>query len=217
MTLLQRSKVGAIILVGAIGWACGGDDGGNGGTDPTTTGTVRVTVNADGSAHQGATVRLFESGGSTASATQTTGSDGRVTFSDVPEGTHDVEIDVPTGFSLDDGETEQKSVTVTAGATANATFAIVEDENQGNVEEITAVTPSFSNPDLTISPGTTVRWINGDGVLHTVTPDGHSEWASATIASSGDTFEHTFNTTGEFAYFCDPHQAQGMTGIIRVQ
>lgn len=213
MTRSTRSRLIPVAVASLLAVGCGGDDGG---TDPVTTGTVRVTVNADGSAEPGVTVRLFPNGGSSASATQTTGSDGRVTFSDVPTGTHEVGIDVPSGFSLGTGETERKSVTVSAGATANATFAIVEDAPAENVVEITAANLTFTDNDVTIAPGTTVRWINGDGVFHTVTPDGHTEWSSANLGS-GATFEHTFNTAGDFPYHCNPHLAQGMTGIIRVQ
>lgn len=213
MTPSTRSKLAPLALIGLLAWGCGGDDGG---TDPATTGTVRVTVTADGSAADGVSVGLYPNAGSSASATMNTGSDGRATFSDVPTGTHAVEIDVPDGFVLGAGETDRKSVTVAAGGTANATFAMEEDAPVGNLVVITATTPSFSDDDVTIAPGTTVRWVNGDGVLHTVTPDGHTEWSSATIASNGATFEHTFDTVGEFPYFCNPHQAAGMTGIIRV-
>ena len=49
-----------------------------------------------------------------------------------------------------------------------------------------------------------------------MTPDGHSEWTSATIADNGDTFIHTFDTPGTYQYFCQPHVGQGMTGTITV-
>ncbi|MDX1674974.1 MAG: plastocyanin/azurin family copper-binding protein [Longimicrobiales bacterium] len=75
---------------------------------------------------------------------------------------------------------------------------------------------TFSPPDVTIEPGTTVRWVNESGIFHTVTPDGHTEWASADL-SDGTTFEHTFNTEGTFPYYCEPHVGQGMTGTITVE
>ena len=137
-------------------------------------------------------------------------------FTNVPAGTHAVEVEVPGGFSLDTGEDDRKSVTVTAGGTANATFALVQDD-PGNVVEIFLNGTSFSNADVTIAPGTTVRWINQDGMTHTVTPDGHSAWTNRTLATQNATFEHTFGATGTFNYYCQPHQAQGMTGVIRVQ
>lgn len=217
MTPIQRSKVGATMLATFLALGCGGSDDGNGGTtDPPTTGTVRVTVTADGAARPGVTTRLFAGGGSTATATQPTGSDGRTSFANVPAGTHDVEITVPDGYSLAEGEEARKSVDVTAGATANVAFELV-DDNVGEVVEITLNGTTFSPSDVTISPGTTVRWINGDGVDHTVTPDGHTEWSSAALGTQGAVFEHTFDNTGEFPYYCIPHQAQGMTGIIRVE
>jgi plastocyanin len=82
--------------------------------------------------------------------------------------------------------------------------------------DIMVANTAFSDADVTIAPGTTVRWIWVNGA-HTVTPDGHAEWTDADLDSPGDTLLHTFNTIGEFAYFCQPHQAFGMTGIIRVE
>jgi plastocyanin len=194
--------------------SCGGSD--NGTTDPPTTGTLRVTVTADGSGRSGVTVQRFASGSSTVAGTQNTGGDGTATFPGVDAGTHDVEIDVPEGFTLNDGETARKSANVTAGGTANLAFAL-SSEDAGDVEVITLSGTSFSPNDLTISPGTTVRWINQDGIGHTVTPDGHNEWSSVSLNTSGQTFEHTFDNVGTFNYFCQPHLANGMTGVIRVE
>lgn len=75
---------------------------------------------------------------------------------------------------------------------------------------------SFSQSQVTIEPGTTVRWVNQGDIFHTVTPDGNDEWARTTFDNAGDTFEHTFETEGEFPYFCEPHQSLGMVGTIRV-
>ena len=74
----------------------------------------------------------------------------------------------------------------------------------------------FSPAVVTISPGTTVRWTNTTTMIHTVTPNGHSEFVRATFANPGDTFEHTFNTPGSFDYFCEPHLPVGMAGTIIV-
>ena len=75
---------------------------------------------------------------------------------------------------------------------------------------------TFSPADVTIEPGTTVRWVNNSDLFHTVTPDGHSEWSHQDLAS-GATFEHTFETEGTFPYYCEPHLSQGMTGTITVE
>jgi plastocyanin len=193
--------------------SCGGSD--NGTTEPVTTGNLRATVTADGSARSGVTVRHFPSGSGTAAATQTTDSNGRATFSGVDAGAHEVEIDVPDGLVLNDGEAARKSATVTASATADVAFAL-SSEVAGTVVEITLSGVAFSDTDVTIAPGTTVRWRVVSGGPHTVTPDGHTEWTSASLDSTGDTFTHTFDEVGTFDYFCQPHLASGMTGVIRV-
>jgi plastocyanin len=75
---------------------------------------------------------------------------------------------------------------------------------------------SFSPGSVTIEAGSTIRWVNGGNVVHTITPDGHSEWETATLQGEGEVFEHTFEDEGTFAYFCEPHQAVGMSGTIHV-
>jgi len=194
--------------------SCGGDDNGGNGTEPETTGTIAVTVNADGSAQSGVTVTLYASGSNSVTSTQTTGNNGVATFSNVEEGTWDVEVTPGADLELDAGEDARKSVTVTAGTTANASFALV-DTFEG--EEIMATdNPSFSVTNLTISAGTAVRWINAGQMLHTVTPDGHNEWSSADLSSNGSTFTHTFDTPGTYDYYCQPHLGQNMTGTVTV-
>lgn len=91
----------------------------------------------------------------------------------------------------------------------------------GNEDQTVVITLTsdlrFSPSDVTISTGTTVRWVNAGNVDHTVTPDGHSEWTEWQTGLEGETFEHTFDAQGTFAFYCVPHRALGMTGVIRVQ
>jgi plastocyanin len=75
---------------------------------------------------------------------------------------------------------------------------------------------TFSPATLTVEPGTTVRWVNSASLFHTVTPDGHNEWAHRDMPADAE-FEHTFTTEGTFPYYCEPHLSQGMTGTITVQ
>ena len=76
---------------------------------------------------------------------------------------------------------------------------------------------TFCPNSVTISAGTTIRWVNGSTTFHTVTPQGHTEFNRWTTDTSGQSMEHTFSNTGTFNYFCEPHQALGMTGVIIVQ
>jgi plastocyanin len=89
-------------------------------------------------------------------------------------------------------------------------------EPQSGLIEVEARATSFSPADLVITVGSTVRWVNQVNDGHTITPQGHEEWESAVLSQAGDTFEHTFDEVGEFSYFCEPHLAVGMTGIVRV-
>lgn len=193
---------------------CGGSEGGNGGTDPVTTGTVRVTVTADGSSKSDVLVQLFAPSATSPTSAVRSNSSGVATFSSVEEGDWELEVTTPGGFGLADGEEERKSVTVVAGQTANSSFALV-DNFEGTTIEATS-SNTFSPSTVTISSGTSVRWVNVSMVLHTVTPDEHSEWSSASLNGNGTSFVHTFDTPGTYAYYCEPHVGQGMTGTITV-
>jgi len=87
----------------------------------------------------------------------------------------------------------------------------------GEVVEIEIRNFEFSQPDLTIEPGTTVRWINTTSNFHTVTPDGHSAWNQWQTTGMGETFEVTLGDAGIYPYYCLPHRALGMTGTITVE
>ena len=207
-----RSTLALVTILAFVG--CGDGDGDNGGTDPGTTGTVSVTVTADGSPKADVPVQLFPPSGTSATQTVNTNSNGVAQFSSVEEGSWEVAVMVPTGFELAQGEEGRKDISVVAGQTASTSFSL-EDTFQGETIEATA-SLTFSPSSLTISAGPAVRWVNVSTVLHTVTPDGHSEWTSATLSNEGSTFTHTFDTPGTYAYYCDPHLAQGMTGTITV-
>ena len=211
----RQSIRSTVVLATALAFVgCGSDDGGNGGTEPGTTGTVSVTVTADGSSKAGVPVQLFPPSGSSPTATVNTNGSGVAQFSSVEEGSWEVEVLVPEGFALAQGEDARKSITVVAGQTASTSFSL-EDTFQGETIEATA-SLTFSPSSLTISSGTAVRWVNVSTVVHTVTPDGHSEWTAANLSSEGSTFTHTFDTPGTYAYYCEPHVGQGMTGTITV-
>lgn len=79
----------------------------------------------------------------------------------------------------------------------------------------------FSPADVTIDPGTTVSWFNAAVVVHTVTPDNPEQpgvWTRTETSTVGTVLTHTFNVAGQtYTYHCEPHLAEGMTGIIRVR
>ncbi|MDS0280889.1 cupredoxin domain-containing protein [Haloarcula onubensis] len=96
---------------------------------------------------------------------------------------------------------------------------------------------AFEPSELTVSVGDTVTWENTGSVPHSVTayedelPDGATYFASGGFDSESaardnyptegavgadETYEHTFETAGEFPYFCIPHES-GMKGTIVVE
>src|SRR5258707_382329 len=72
---------------------------------------------------------------------------------------------------------------------------------------------TFKNPVVTVKPGTTVTWTNGDDIPHTVvSKDGVFK---SKVLDTGDRFSFTFAKAGQFGYFCSLHPH--MTGTIVVK
>ena len=114
-----------------------------------------------------------------------------------------------------------------------ALFTAILGSNIGNhyevfAQEAVSIAPGSSNPsasefyvppEITVSSGTTVTWTNDDSTIHTVT-EGTPGGAGATpafdssIIAPGATWENTFDTAGEFDYYCTLHPF--MTGKVTV-
>jgi plastocyanin len=82
---------------------------------------------------------------------------------------------------------------------------------------------TFAPNDVTINAGDTVHWIWDTGGHSTTSttvpggcvPGGADPWDS-NVLPMGSTFDHTFNTNGNYSYKCTPHCGMGMVGIVRV-
>lgn len=76
---------------------------------------------------------------------------------------------------------------------------------------------AFAPPAIRIGTGTTVTWEwTGKGGSHdVVAQDGTFE--SELSAEKGHTFEHTFDSSGTYKYFCEPHKTMGMKGVVVVE
>ncbi len=88
----------------------------------------------------------------------------------------------------------------------------------------------FDPAESTIKVGDTVTWRNTGSMVHTATddpskaqdpanavlPDGAEPWDSGNIEAGGE-FSHTFDTPGEYVYFCIPHETAGMVARLSVE
>jgi plastocyanin len=72
--------------------------------------------------------------------------------------------------------------------------------------------------EITVNVGDEVTWSNDDSAAHTVTSgspeDGPSGDFDSSLFMAGTTFSHTFNSVGDFPYFCMVHPWQ--EGIVHV-
>lgn len=81
---------------------------------------------------------------------------------------------------------------------------------------------SFTPAHLTVTAGTTVRWVNVGPYDHTVTSGASSNPADVPGADldaqlrPGGTFEITFDVVGSHPFFCRTHEAMGMKGLVTV-
>jgi plastocyanin len=77
----------------------------------------------------------------------------------------------------------------------------------------------FDPKDTKIAIGTTVKWINNDETVHTVTSgtqeSGPSSMFDSGMLNPGSSFEYTFNSAGTFDYFCMVHP--WMTGSVTAE
>ena len=77
---------------------------------------------------------------------------------------------------------------------------------------------AFAPTPLTVKPGATVTWTNGDDITHTVTSgtpaakDGRFE---ARLAGKQASYRRTFAEAGTYPYFCERHP--NMVGEVFVR
>jgi plastocyanin len=72
---------------------------------------------------------------------------------------------------------------------------------------------AFAPKEITVAPGTKIVWINHDEAPHTVASNDKA-FASKGL-DTDDTYEHTFDGEGDFAYICTVHPF--MTGVVHVR
>ena len=83
------------------------------------------------------------------------------------------------------------------------------------VADVSIVDFAFQPRAITITVGSSIRWINAGQQLHTTTSavSSPASWDSGNL-DPGEVFTQTFNTPGVYAYLCTLHP--GMTGTVAV-
>ena len=99
--------------------------------------------------------------------------------------------------------------TLVAVSLAYATFAV----SAAPATQVDITKFTFAPKEITVAPGTKVVWTNKDEAPHTVTSNDKS-FASKGL-DTDDTYEHTFDREGDFAYICTVHPF--MTGVVHVR
>jgi halocyanin-like protein len=75
----------------------------------------------------------------------------------------------------------------------------------------------FGPAAVKVDPGATVVWEwTGEGGVHNVAAEEGGDFSSETTQEAGFTFEQAFDSEGVVKYFCQPHRALGMKGVVVV-
>lgn len=118
--------------------------------------------------------------------------------------------------SSDDDESSSEATTTTAAA-SGSTSTTASGTATANTVVVNAENFKFAPETITVKVGTTVKWVNKDSVLHTVTSgadrkaDGKFD---GNIASSGSEFSYTFSAPGTYEYYCKPHANMNGTVVV---
>jgi plastocyanin len=86
---------------------------------------------------------------------------------------------------------------------------------------VTIETFTFAPDPITVAAGTTVTFVNGDAIDHTVTAGTRDQPDPGTfdeaLPEQGATAEITLGEPGSYDYFCRIHDGPGMTATIVVE
>lgn len=102
----------------------------------------------------------------------------------------------------------------TTGAAATTTTAAATTTTPAETGVVTVSIQDFAFKESTIEipVGTTVEWVNEDSFAHSVVAEGGA-FESEDLAA-GATFRFTFDTAGDFAYFCGIHPSMLGTVVV---
>jgi len=133
----------------------------------------------------------------------------------------------PTPYEQIINATETKTPLKTPGTPGNE--AKTQNATLAYAQEAVSITAGSSNPsatqfyepkEISVPAGSTVTWTNDDTTIHTVVEgtaqggSGETPAFDSSIIAPKATWENTFDTAGEFDYYCSLHPF--MTGKVTV-
>jgi plastocyanin len=86
-------------------------------------------------------------------------------------------------------------------------------ESASTTRQVKIENMAFGPDILTVKKGTTVTWTNNDSVAHTVTSEG-ATGPKSELFGKDKTYSYTFDTVGNYAYFCQPHPSMKAKIIV---
>jgi plastocyanin len=123
----------------------------------------------------------------------------------------------PTGGTTTAGGT---STETPGGGNATGTATGGGGDVQETVPLVDYAFEGATESPLTITPGTTVRFV-WETSSHNINVDqkpAESDWSGVPeVKNAGFETSHTFTVTGEYRFWCDPHKSLGMIGDITVE
>lgn len=146
----------------------------------------------------------------------TTGPGGMQTETETTTSQSPTETDTQTTTQNGTESPEETSTATTETTETTETATATPD---GQVIEISGM--SFAPMEVSIEPGTEVRWINRDGIPHDVEStqfnDGAAEWdfESGEIEENEEA-SYTFDESGAYEYYCTIHGKSTMCGVVLV-
>lgn len=106
----------------------------------------------------------------------------------------------------------QTTITAVDQPTTSAAGGATTGAPSGATASITIADFTFTGPD-SVAVGTTVTVTNEDGVSHTFTSE--DDVFDSDAIATGESFQFTFDESGEYTYFCKFHPQ--MTGTLNVE
>ena len=77
---------------------------------------------------------------------------------------------------------------------------------------------AFSPNEITISAGDTIHFINESLPPHNIIVEARPDLSrEALLFAPGESQDVVFADTGDYNFFCGPHQGAGMTGVVHVE